>query len=70
MKKQIVKLGNGEMIEILDKINQNAYDTLQSELEQKLMKVIDEKTWLDAWENGRWKIEMRLTAVIAEGEQA
>ena len=69
MKKQIVKLENGQIIEILDAINQDAYDILQQALEVKLMNLLGEDVWLDAWEAGRWKIEMRLTALIPEMEE-
>lgn len=68
MKKQIVKLENGKIIEILDRLDPNAYDILQQELEVKLMNLIGEELWLDAWESGRWKIDMRLTAIIPTEE--
>ena len=69
MKKQIVRLDNGKIIEILDRLDPNAYDILQQELEVKLMNLIGEELWLDAWENGRWKIDMRLTAIIPTEEE-
>ena len=49
-----------EMMEILDSVNQNAYDKLQSALEQKICKTMPENEWLSAWENGEWEIEMSL----------
>lgn len=55
-----VTLDMYEMMEILDKLNQNAYDKLQSALEQKLCKTINEDDWLKIWENGNWDVEMVL----------
>lgn len=49
-----------EMMEILDPINQNAYDKLQSALEQKICKTMSEDEWLSAWEKGNWEIEMSI----------
>ena len=56
-----VKLNMYEMMEILDTLNQNAYDKLQSALEQKLCKTIHEDDWIKIWESGEWDIEMVLT---------
>lgn len=55
-----VTLNMYEMMEILDKLNQNAYDKLQSALEQKLCKTIHEDDWLQIWESGNWDVEMVL----------
>jgi len=49
-----------EMMEILDPINQNAYDKLQSALEEKICKAMPEDEWLSAWEGGKWSIEMSI----------
>lgn len=49
-----------EMMQILDPINQNAYDKLQSALEQKICKAMTEDEWLSAWESGKWSIEMSI----------
>jgi hypothetical protein len=49
-----------EMMQILDPINQNAYDKLQSALEQKICKAMPEDEWLSAWESGKWSIEMSI----------
>jgi hypothetical protein len=49
-----------EMMEILDPINQNAYDKLQSALEQKICKAMPEDSWLSAWNRGDWEIEMSI----------
>jgi hypothetical protein len=69
MRKQIVKLDNSQIIQILDRLHKDAYDILQQELEVKLMNQIGEDLWLDAWESGRWKIDMRLTAIIPTEEK-
>jgi uncharacterized protein YfbU (UPF0304 family) len=61
------KLDMYEMMEILDPLNQNAYDKLQSELEKKICKTITEDEWLRIWEDGNWKIDMVIT--IKENEQ-
>ncbi len=49
-----------EMMEILDKLNQNAYDKLQSALEEKICKNMTEEQWLEIWESGDWEIEMSI----------
>jgi hypothetical protein len=49
-----------EMMEILDPINQNAYDKLQSALEQKICKAMTEDKWLSVWNGGEWEIEMTI----------
>lgn len=49
-----------EMMEILDPINQNAYDKLQSALEQKICKAMSEDEWLAMWEESEWNIEMTI----------
>ena len=49
-----------EMMEILDPINQNAYDKLQSALEQKICRAMSEDEWLSAWHGGDWEIEMSI----------
>lgn len=49
-----------EMMEILDPINQTAYDKLQSALEQKICKAMPENDWLSIWEGGDWEIEMTI----------
>jgi uncharacterized protein YfbU (UPF0304 family) len=49
-----------EMMEILDPINQNAYDKLQSALEQKICKTMSEDEWLSLWEDSEWEIEMTI----------
>ena len=54
------KLNAGEMIEILDSVHQNAYDKLQSALEDKICKSISEDEWLKIWESGDWEIEMSI----------
>ena len=54
------KLNMYEMIEILDPINQNAYDKLQSALENKICQAMPEQNWIDIWQNGDWEIEMSI----------
>lgn len=54
------KLSVPEIIEILDPLNQNAYDKLQGALEQKILNLISEKKWLEIWESGDWEIELSL----------
>jgi hypothetical protein len=49
-----------EMMEILDPVNQNAYDKLQSALEQKICQSMPEDEWLSIWEKGNWEIEMSI----------
>jgi uncharacterized protein YfbU (UPF0304 family) len=49
-----------EMMEILDPVNQNAYDKLQSALEEKICKSMSEDQWLSTWESGNWEIEMSI----------
>jgi hypothetical protein len=55
-----VSLNMYEIIEILDPLNQNAYDKLQSKLEEKLCKLISEDKWLEIWDSGNWSIDMTL----------
>ena len=50
-----------EIMNILDPINQNAYDKLQSALEHKICKTMYTKEWLDIWDTGEWNIEMSIT---------
>ena len=54
-------LNQGEITEILDPLNGNAYDKLQGALEMKICAVLAEKKWLEIWESGNYKIEMSLT---------
>lgn len=54
-------LNQGEMIEILDPLNQRAYDRLQGALEKKICEVLSEKKWLEIWEDGNWNVEMSIT---------
>jgi hypothetical protein len=54
-------LNQGEITEILDLLNGDAYDKLQSALEMKVCAVLSEKKWLEIWESGNYKIEMSLT---------
>jgi uncharacterized protein YfbU (UPF0304 family) len=49
-----------EMMELLDPINQNAYDKLQSALEQKICKTMTEEQWLEIWTSGEFEIEMSI----------
>ena len=55
------KLNAGEMIEILDSVHQNAYDKLQSALEQKVLQTMSEDEWLAIWNTGEWTIETSIT---------
>jgi hypothetical protein len=55
------KLNAGEMIEILDSVHQNAYDKLQSALEQKVLQTMSEEEWLAIWNTGEWTIETSIT---------
>lgn len=55
------KLSMHEMMQILDPLNQNAYDNLQSALEQKICNTMSEEKWLAVWESGEWDIEMVVT---------
>ena len=64
-----VKINQGEMMEILDPLNQNAYDKLQGALERKLCEVFSEKAWLKAFEDGDFEIEMTLNANINLNEE-
>jgi hypothetical protein len=64
-----VKMNQGEMMEILDPLHQNAYDKLQGLLERKLCEVFSEKAWLKSWGNGDFEIEMTLTANIQLDEE-
>ena len=54
-------LNQGEMIEILDPLNQQSYDRLQGALEKKICEVLSEKKWLEIWEDGSWNVEMSIT---------
>ena len=54
-------LNQGEMMEILDPLNQNAYDKLQGAIEKKICEVLAEKKWLEIWEEGNWNIELSIT---------
>jgi hypothetical protein len=54
-------LNQGEMIEILDPLDQKAYDKLQGALERKICEVLSENKWLEIWEEGDWNIEMSIT---------
>ena len=55
------RLNAGEMIEILDSVHQNAYDKLQSALEQKILETMSEEEWLAIWDTGKWTIETSIT---------
>ncbi len=61
-----VNINMYEMMEILDELHPNAYDKLQSILEQKLCKEMEEKDWLKVWESGEWSIETTLKLNQAE----
>ena len=50
-----------EMMRVLDPINQNAYDKLQSALEHKICKTMYTKEWLDIWDEDNWEIEMSIS---------
>jgi hypothetical protein len=54
-------LNQGEMMEILEPLNQNAYDKLQGAIEKKICEVLSENKWLEIWEDGNWNIEMSIT---------
>jgi hypothetical protein len=54
-------LSSGEMLEVLDKLNGNAYDKLVNAIEEKICKVLPEKKWIEMWEDGDFKIEMSIT---------
>ena len=53
-------LSQGEMVAVLDPLNGDAYDKLQSALEMKICEVLSEKKWLEIWESGSYKIEMSI----------
>lgn len=61
-----IKLNAGEMIEILDDLHKDAYDKLQSALEQKVLGILTEKKWLEIWEAGEWSVEMTLEFKLPE----
>ena len=63
-----VKMNAGEMMEILDPLDQRAYDKLQGVLERKLCEVFSEKVWLKAWEAGNFEVEMVLNVDLDLGE--
>jgi hypothetical protein len=54
-------LNQGEMMEILDPLHQQAYDKLQGALEKKVCHLLAESKWLEIWEEGGWNIEVSLT---------
>lgn len=56
-----VNLTQGEIIKILDSINPNAYDILQSAIEEKAIDRSGGEAWLKKWESGNWKLELNLT---------
>ena len=58
---QTVTLTQSELIKILDAINPNAYDLMQSAIENKAIDKSGEETWLKKWESGNWKLELNLT---------
>ena len=58
---QTVTLTQGELIKILDAINPNAYDLMQSAIENKAIDKSGEEAWLNKWESGNWKLELNLT---------
>ena len=62
------RLNAGEMIEILDSVHQNAYDKLQSALEQKVLETMSEEEWLSIWDSGKWTIETTIS--FEENENA
>ena len=61
MSYETVTLTQGELIKILDAINPNAYDLMQSAIENKAIDKSGEETWLNKWESGNWKLELNLT---------
>ena len=62
------KLSMHEMMEILDPINQTAYDKLQIALEQKVCKAMPEEKWLEIWESENYEIEFSIK--LKENENA
>lgn len=55
-----VNLNIGEIISILDPLNPNAYDKLQSALEEKVSKDIGEEQWLKVWNSDDWTVTLTL----------
>ena len=61
MSYQTVTLNQSELIAILDAINPNAYDIMQTAIEEKAINKSGEESWLRKWQTGNWKIELNLT---------
>lgn len=61
MSYQTVTLSQSEIIAILDALHPNAYDLLQTAIEEKAINKSGEESWLRKWESGNWKIELNLT---------
>jgi hypothetical protein len=55
-----VSLTHQEIINILDAIHPNAYDLLQSAIENKAIDELGEDAWLKRWETGNWDIKLNL----------
>ena len=55
-----VTLNQREIIDLLDKLHPNAYDLLQSAIEEKAIDQLGEDAWLKRWETGNWDINLNL----------
>jgi hypothetical protein len=61
MKIKTVSLSQSELINILDAIHPNAYDLMQTALEEKAIEESGGEAWLKKWETGRWEVKLNLT---------
>jgi hypothetical protein len=56
-----VSLNQSELISILDALHPNAYDLIQSALEEKAIDESGGDAWLKKWETGNWSVKLNLT---------
>lgn len=56
-----VELRQLEIIDVLDKVHCNAYDLLQSAIEDKAIDQLGSEAWLKRWESGNWNLKLVLT---------
>ena len=55
-----VTLTQREIIDLLDKLHPNAYDLLQSAIEEKAIDQLGHEAWIKRWETGNWDINLNL----------
>lgn len=55
-----VTLTMQEIINVLDPLNPNAFDLLNSALQEKVINDIGEDAWLDTFDSDNWNMKLNL----------